>query len=159
MRLFVGNLAFSTTDKDILVHFQGQGYKPIAVKLVTDRDTGRSRGFCFVDLSTEAEGNKALQLDGSDLAGRKLKVTVAEDKRNNTTTKPFRPAVPAKPAEIVTKPSVLQRPFPKYQEEPTNTYIEPNYQLQEYQEVGKERSRRKDQHRKKSRERNEEEDW
>ena len=156
MRLFVGNLAFSTTDRDILAHFQAQGYKPTAVKLMTDKDTGRSRGFCFVDLATDLEGNKALQLNGSDLSGRNIKVTPAEDKRN-TPAKPFRPTVPT---QETTKVAPTQRPFPKYQEDPVNTYIEPafTYQFQE-PEVGKERSRRKDQNRKKSRERNEEEDW
>jgi len=157
VRLFVGNLAFSTTDKDILAHFQAQGYKPLAVKLMLDKDTGRSRGFCFVDLATDAEGNKALQLNGSDLSGRKLKVTLAEDKR--TAPKPFKPTTPT--VEVAKAVPSNQRPFPKYQEEPTNTYIEtpPSYHFQGYPEVGKERSRRKDQNRKKSRERNEEEDW
>lgn len=160
MRLFVGNLAFSTTDKEIMAHFQGQGFKPVAVKLVTDRETGRSRGFCFVDLPSDTEGNKAIQsLNGSEISGRRLKITPAEDKRNGpTNTRQVSSNVQNKPYT----PIRTYEPPPQrvYNEEPA-PYTDPSYyQLLEQQEVGKERSRRKDRSRKKNRkEYDEDDDW
>jgi RNA recognition motif-containing protein len=80
-RLFVGNLAFQTTDDDLRGTFQGFG--PVSdVKVVTDRETGRSRGFAFVEMSTEDDARKATEaLNGKALDGRTLRVAEAEERR------------------------------------------------------------------------------
>lgn len=84
MRLYVGNLSFNTSDKEVFTHFQSNGFKPTQVKIVTDRETGKSRGFCFVDLASANEAQQAIQtLNGSELSGRKLRINLAEDKRQN----------------------------------------------------------------------------
>jgi len=76
-KLFVGNLGFDVTENDLQDFFAGFG--PVTeVNLITDRDTGRARGFAFVTMAT-AEGAQAA-IDGSagkDLKGRNLKVSEA----------------------------------------------------------------------------------
>ena len=77
-RLFVGNLPFETSELDLRDLF-GQSGQIIEVKVVTDRETGRSRGFAFVEMSNADEANKAIsELNGRDLGGRTLKVNEAE---------------------------------------------------------------------------------
>jgi RNA recognition motif-containing protein len=77
-RLFVGNLPFETSELDLRDLF-GQSGQIIEVKVVTDRETGRSRGFAFVEMSNAEEANKAIsELNGRDLGGRTLKVNEAE---------------------------------------------------------------------------------
>jgi len=49
-KLYVGGLPFSTTDESLLQLFTEQGYKPVSARIITDRETGRSRGFGFVEL-------------------------------------------------------------------------------------------------------------
>ena len=78
--LFVGNLPQSATEDELRTLFaaHGNGEK---VSLVTDRDTGRSRGFAFVEMSDAGEAAKAIAaLDGSQLGGRALKVNEARPK-------------------------------------------------------------------------------
>ena len=76
MRLFVGNLAWETTDDDLRSLFADQGNVSRA-QVVIDRMSGRSRGFGFVEMENEA-GAKAIQeLDGADYNGRNLKVNEA----------------------------------------------------------------------------------
>jgi cold-inducible RNA-binding protein len=80
-RLYVGNLAFHTTEDTLLQMFAAAGTVSEA-KLVLDRETGRSRGFAFVSMSTDAEAQAAIdQLNGADLDGRALKVNIAEERR------------------------------------------------------------------------------
>jgi RNA recognition motif-containing protein len=77
MRLFVGNLSFQTTEDDLRDAF-GQHGSLTDVKIMTDRMTGRSRGFGFVTFSTQAEGETAIRaLDGQALGGRPLRVNEA----------------------------------------------------------------------------------
>ena len=79
-RLFVGNLSFNTTEDDVRSAFQGFG-DIVEVKLVTDRETGRSRGFAFVSMATDADAQRAMQeMNGQLLAGRPLRVNEAEAK-------------------------------------------------------------------------------
>ena len=79
-RLYVGNLSFSTTEDAIERHFQAVG-EVAEVKLVIDRESGRSRGFAFVSMATDELAKKAIQeLDGSDLDQRPLRVNEAEDR-------------------------------------------------------------------------------
>jgi|SRR3954449_1383164 cold-inducible RNA-binding protein len=80
-RLYVGNLAFHTTEDTLLQMFASCGTVTEA-KLVIDRETGRSRGFAFVSMATDAEANAAIeQLNGADLDGRPLRVNIAEERR------------------------------------------------------------------------------
>jgi RNA recognition motif-containing protein len=56
-----------------------------STSLIEDRDTGRSRGFAFIEMSTEEEGNNAIsQLDGKEIDGRELKVNVAKPRENRS---------------------------------------------------------------------------
>lgn len=82
-RIFVGNLSFQTTDQDLRQAFQAYG--PVAeVKLMTDRETGRSRGFAFVEMTSGADAGRAIEaLHGASLDGRPLRVSEAEERRNN----------------------------------------------------------------------------
>ncbi|WP_428561645.1 MAG: RNA recognition motif domain-containing protein [Solidesulfovibrio sp. DCME] len=78
-KLYVGNLSFSSTEDDVRDHFASYG-EVISVNLITDRETGRLRGFGFVEMDDEG-ANAAIQaLDGKELGGRTLKVNEAQDK-------------------------------------------------------------------------------
>ena len=77
-KLFVGGLPFSTSDDRLREVFTAAGQVESAV-VVTDRDTGRSRGFGFVEMATSEEADQAVQkLNGKDLDGRQLKVERAK---------------------------------------------------------------------------------
>jgi cold-inducible RNA-binding protein len=79
-RLYVGNLAFHTTEDTLTRVFSACG-TVLEAKLVLDRESGRSRGFAFVSMSTDAEANKTIEeLNGTDLDGRALKVNIAEER-------------------------------------------------------------------------------
>lgn len=80
VRLYVGNLSFDATAEDLREIFSATGTVEDAV-IVTRPGGGRPRGFGFVTLSTEAEGEEAIrQLDGQEVAGRALKVNVAQSR-------------------------------------------------------------------------------
>jgi RNA recognition motif-containing protein len=80
MKLYVGNLSFSTTDPDLKDLFAQYG-TVTDVHLVTDRMTGKSRGFAFVTMSSAAEGKAAIAaLEGKNLDGRNLTVNEARPK-------------------------------------------------------------------------------
>jgi RNA recognition motif-containing protein len=82
MKLYVGNLSFDTTDNDLRQAFAAYGQVDSA-KTVTDRETGRSRGFGFVEMPNDAEARKAMQtLDGKDLQGRTIKVNEAKPRED-----------------------------------------------------------------------------
>jgi cold-inducible RNA-binding protein len=77
MKLFVGNLSFQTSSQQLEELFAQAGTVQSAV-LVTDRDTGRSRGFGFVEMSTREEGEAAIrQFNGMEVDGRNLTVNEA----------------------------------------------------------------------------------
>ena len=77
MNIYVGNLPFDASDADLRNLFADYGSIDSA-SVITDRDTGRSRGFGFVELADEALGNQAVEkLDGYDWDGRKLTVNKA----------------------------------------------------------------------------------
>jgi cold-inducible RNA-binding protein len=79
-KLFVGNLAFEVTKSDLEELFAQSGTCE-SVAVIMDRDTGQSRGFGFVEMSSNAEAQTAIQkLNGQDLKGRALKVNEAMDK-------------------------------------------------------------------------------
>ena len=78
MNIFVGNLAFSTTDHDLRQLFEPYGVVD-KVSIITDRDTGRSRGFGFVEMPDSAAAKAAIQgLQGQALGGRTLNVNEAK---------------------------------------------------------------------------------
>ncbi len=78
MKLYVGGLSFDTTDDGLRAFFDQAGTVESA-SVVTDRYTGRSRGFGFVEMATSAEGRKAIEeLNGKMLDGRTLRVDEAK---------------------------------------------------------------------------------
>ena len=79
-KLFVGNLTFSTTGSDLETLFASAGTVESAT-VVSDRDTGRSRGFGFVEMSSPTEASKAIQeLNGRDVGGRQINVSEAKER-------------------------------------------------------------------------------
>ena len=85
-KLYVGNLSFNTSSQDLETMFAEAGTVQSA-NIVEDRDTGRSRGFGFVEMSTAEEAQKAISsFDGKEIDGRSLKVNEAkprEDRGSN----------------------------------------------------------------------------
>jgi RNA recognition motif-containing protein len=78
-RIYVGNLPFSATEESVRALFAKHGTVE-KVSLITDRDTGRPRGFGFVEMSS-ADAARAIQaLNGADLGGRPLRVNEAQDR-------------------------------------------------------------------------------
>lgn len=78
-KIYVGNLPFSTTDAELRTLFSQHGTVE-SVSLPTDRDTGRPRGFGFVEMN-QADASRAIEhLNGTDVGGRSLRVNPAEDK-------------------------------------------------------------------------------
>lgn len=76
-KLYVGNLSFGITDDDLQQHFAQAGTVE-SVKIIEDRETGRSRGFAFVEMSSSEEAQAAIeQFNGQDLDGRNLVVNEA----------------------------------------------------------------------------------
>jgi len=78
--IFVGNLSFRTTEDEIRAVFQEHGTVE-RVTVVTDRDTGQPKGFCFVEMANDAEAQRAIAaVNGKELSGRKLNVNEARPK-------------------------------------------------------------------------------
>lgn len=76
-KLFVGSLAFSATDDDLAQFFAPAG-NVVSAKVITDRDSGRSKGFGFVEMSTDEEAKTAIDtLNGKELNGRAVNVSEA----------------------------------------------------------------------------------
>ncbi len=80
-KLYVGTLAFSTTEAELRELFETHG--PIeSVSVITDRETGRARGFAFVEFEEDSGAEAAMQaLDGRDIGGRTIRVTEAPERR------------------------------------------------------------------------------
>lgn len=77
MNIFVGNLSYNSTEQDMRAAFEAHGDVSSA-KIITDRDTGRSRGFGFVEMSNDDQARAAIAaLEGSDFDGRPLRVNEA----------------------------------------------------------------------------------
>lgn len=80
--LFIGSLAYSTTDDSLKAHFEQIG-EVASARVITDRDSGRSKGFGFVEYTDEANNQKAVdELDGKDLDGRAINVGLARPKED-----------------------------------------------------------------------------
>jgi hypothetical protein len=81
-RLFVGNLSFNTMEDELIAAFEQDGRKVESAHIMVDRDTGRSRGFAFVEMGSDADAQAAIQaLNGTDLGGRTLKVNEAMERQ------------------------------------------------------------------------------
>ena len=82
MKLYVGNLSFNTSTQDLETMF-GEIGTVESTNIIEDRETGRSRGFAFVEMSSKEEGQNAIsQLDGKEVDGRELKVNEAKPREN-----------------------------------------------------------------------------
>ena len=80
-RLYVGNLAYSVTEVDLRDAFSAEGYEVSEVKVVMDRETGRPRGFAFVEMATEEGAQKAIaNLNNRELQGRPITVNEARER-------------------------------------------------------------------------------
>jgi cold-inducible RNA-binding protein len=97
-KVFVGNLAFSTTDADLESLFSQVGTCESA-RVITDRDSGRSRGFGFVEMASPGEASKAIaELNGREVGGRQINVSEARERDDRGGGggggggRPFRPA-------------------------------------------------------------------
>ncbi|HSX28333.1 MAG TPA: RNA-binding protein [Candidatus Saccharimonadales bacterium] len=89
-KLYVGGLPYSTTDDDLRNHFAQYGTVASA-RVITDRDTGRSKGFGFVEMDSEEEGQNAIKnLDGTDMGGRTIVVNQARPMEERPRRNDFR---------------------------------------------------------------------
>ena len=83
MSIYIGNLNYEISQEDLNEVFSEYG-KVKRIHLPTDRETGRKRGFGFVEMETEAEEDKAIEtLDGAEWMGREIKVNKARPRENN----------------------------------------------------------------------------
>lgn len=79
-KLYVGNLPYSATEQSLTEAFSACGTVD-SVNVITDRDTGQSKGFGFVEMSSDSEAQKAIQeLNGTSIDGREIKVNEAKPK-------------------------------------------------------------------------------
>ena len=83
MSIYVGNLSYDVTEDDLTEAF-GEYGSVKRVQIPTDRDTGRKRGFAFVEMEDEANEDKAIEaLDGAEWMGRNMKVNKARPREDN----------------------------------------------------------------------------
>ncbi len=88
-KLYIGNLPFSASEADIEQTFSACG-EIESIKLVTDRNTGRSRGFAFVTFTTQQGAEQALAMNSHEMQGRKIVVSVAKEKSGGRSSRPTR---------------------------------------------------------------------
>jgi RNA recognition motif-containing protein len=82
MRIYVGGLSYQTTEQDLIALFEQAG-QVTAITVVTDYDTGRSKGFAFVEMSNEQEAQSAIeQLNGTRLGDRTITVNQAHERQS-----------------------------------------------------------------------------
>lgn len=91
MNIYVSNLSFNIQDEDLREFFASYG-EVTSAKIITDRESGRSRGFGFVEMSDDAASKKAIaELDGATIDGRTIKVMEAKPKESKPKSfNPFR---------------------------------------------------------------------
>ena len=82
-RIYVGNLSFQTTENDLTDLFEQTG-EVESVSIITDRDTGRSKGFAFVEMGTEGADKAIAQFNGTELNGRYLTVNEARPREERS---------------------------------------------------------------------------
>lgn len=84
MNIYVGNLNYKVKDDNLREAFEEFG-EVTSAKVVMDRETGRSRGFGFVEMAEDTEANQAIEdLNGSELMGREIRVTMAKPREENS---------------------------------------------------------------------------
>lgn len=77
-KLYVGNLSYGMTDDSLLQMFTEKGFRAVSARIITDRETGRSRGFGFVELGPDDDASKAIgEFNGMNIEGRALMVNEA----------------------------------------------------------------------------------
>ncbi|MFK7742390.1 MAG: RNA recognition motif domain-containing protein, partial [Planctomycetota bacterium] len=82
-RLYVGNLSFQTTEDVLRDAFAADGRQVAEVKIMLERDTGRSRGFAFVEMENDEDAQKAVDaMNGADVDGRPLRVNEAQPRQD-----------------------------------------------------------------------------
>ena len=82
-RLYVGNLPFDVDESQLRTLFTGSGRAVTEVKIITDRDTGRARGFAFVEMGSQEDAQAAVrELSGTDMGGRALTVNEARERES-----------------------------------------------------------------------------
>ena len=82
-KLYIGNLPWSATEADLRELFSPFG-EVLSAAVITDRDTGRSRGFGFVELDQDGAAKAIAELDGRDYSGRALRVNEAQDRQRRS---------------------------------------------------------------------------
>lgn len=78
-KIYVGNLPYQTNEQELQTMFEQFG-EIDAVDLISDRHTGRSKGFAFITFTSQEAAQKALTLDGTEVGGRRMKVNTAQEK-------------------------------------------------------------------------------
>jgi len=80
-KIYIGNIPFTSTEEELRTVFERHG-DVASVSVITDRETGRSRGFAFVEMDDSSAADNAIRaLDGSELGGRSIRVNEAEDRK------------------------------------------------------------------------------
>jgi cold-inducible RNA-binding protein len=143
-KLYVGNLNYNTTEDALRQAFSADGREVASVSIIMDRETGRSRGFAFVEMATAEGAQQALQqLDGADLEGRTLRINEARE-RDARGPRPFggpRTSSPGGPSDggfqggyqgrpsgggfAAAGPPMSPRPFPSGAPAPARTFGPP----------------------------------
>jgi RNA recognition motif-containing protein len=97
-RLYVGNLPYDADEASLKEAFQQDGRAVVDVRFVMDRETGRPRGFAFVEMASDGDAQKAIAaMDGAEFGGRRLRVNEAEDRRGPGPGGPGGPRGPGGP--------------------------------------------------------------
>ena len=82
-KIYVGNLSFRTDESELSELFAQYG-EVLSTSIITDRETGRSRGFAFVEMADDAQATEAIEaLDGKEFGGRQLNISEARPRRDN----------------------------------------------------------------------------
>ena len=80
MKIYVGNLSFRATDDDLRAAFEPYG-EVVSARVIKDKETGRSRGFGFVEMPNQAEGNAAIEkVNNTDVVDRPVRVNEAQER-------------------------------------------------------------------------------
>ncbi|MQY78929.1 MAG: RNA-binding protein [Bacteroidetes bacterium] len=83
MNIYVGNLHYNVTEDELKEVFNGYG-EVISAKIITDKYSGRSKGFGFIEMPNDSEAKKAIDgVNGTEIGGREVKVNQARERREN----------------------------------------------------------------------------